>query len=158
MSMFAQRVAKEPLRGSSNGLFFLPGKYLVEIDEVKLIESADPLKNKAEMFIIISNILESSNPERPAGMKGVSQILNGNHPGAMSDCKRFLLTLEPSLTDEKIPDFMEKITGAEQEAHGAVLELDTYFKVSKKTGNKFTVHRWSRPGESAGEAETEAKD
>lgn len=141
MGMFAQEIAEaNPTDGT--GMYFLPGQYpLVQVDRLKLFESKDPKKGKAELFVIVCDVLDSQVQQRPAGTRGVAQTLNSNHPSAKDDGKRFISALFPSVTNID-GDGVKALTSDEQPAHGRLLSLECYEKVNEKTGKKFTKHIW----------------
>lgn len=161
MGMFAKSVAvAKPTENS--GLFFLPGLYpLVQITQLKMIQSKKPGRESAEMFIISCDVLESRCPDRPAGSSGVTQIVNSMHFGAADDVKRFLVALfngeiDPDAIDEA---GINALVSAEQPAAGRCLSLEVYDKKSEKTGKTFTKHIWrpAPPDLAARAAEIRAK-
>lgn len=174
MGMFAQKVATAAPNDSS-GLNFEEGHYpLVQLDQFKLFASKKPGREGVEMVAIVCDVLESRVATRPAGTRGVGQILNSLHPGAADDAKRFinalfntpeearawiqaLLGTGAAVGDGDVAEVLslEGLASPAQPCRGRLLSLECYVKKSTKTGKEFTKHIW-RPVTAAVQAEAAA--
>jgi hypothetical protein len=157
--MFAQRVA-EATPNDNTGIFFEQGNYpLVQLDQFKFFQSTKPGREGVEMVALVFDIIQSNVPSRPAGTRGVSQILNSLHAPSADDCKRFINALFPSvasaqawfgklvgrpLTDDELASVLsiEGMSSVGQPVRGRLLKLECFTKVSQKTGKEFTKHWW----------------
>jgi hypothetical protein len=147
MGLFAKKAAAAT-PSENTSIWFKPGLYpLVQIDQLKMVVSKKPGSEGAEKFVIVADILASNNAERPAGTSGVSQTLNSMHPGAADDLKRFVMALFPHVDPATIDEgAFTALTSSEQPAHGMLMRVEVYDKVSEKTGKTFTKHIWSPAG------------
>lgn len=134
------------------GVYFEPGEYEVEVVEVKAIMS----RKRENLYIVAARILQSSNPDRPIGVKA-SWIVNMKQDAALGDIKGFLAACNGAdasnedevarvLRDEQGNDLTEAM--AEYSVHedqplaGVRLHLIT-FQRPTKAGGMFTIHNWS---------------
>lgn len=168
MGMFARRIA-DAKPGENRGLFFEPGLYpLVQCKKVKIFPSAKPGREGTDMMAIEFDILESKVEARPAGMQNVSQVLNGAHTGSAQDGINFLVSALPEIDpkewawDETKKDEEQGVSlvaSPLQPARGRLVMLECFHKKSNRSGNIFTVHRYTavKPEVQARAAELRAK-
>jgi hypothetical protein len=154
MGMFAQNFAKAT-PGAGGGLWYKDGDYpLIQIDHLKLIDSKNPQHNGAEKLIIVTDILQSKVAERPAGMRGLSHVLNSQHAGAARDAKEFCIAVFPGVDHsewdkdgEESPMHPKNPRGlvhdVTQLARGRLVSLTVFTKISEKSKKPFSVHRYT---------------
>jgi hypothetical protein len=139
------------IRANQGGIFFKQGNYVVEIKKVE-----NRTTRKGDTFIIETEILESDNPERPAGCKP-SQVIVFKPDiieTQMGDVKQFIgavLGIEDA--DSYVPEdgqdldsfweeALEGAIGDDQPCAGVKLRLNCTNRATKAGGN-FTKHVWS---------------
>jgi hypothetical protein len=139
------------------GVYFLPGKYEVEVVAVKMIET----RKKEDMFIVECLINESDNPERRVGTKA-AYCCNRKHDSFLGNVKAFLAACngaDPENEAQVAEVFMENgrdttqdvadfaIDEKENPLAGTKLGL-TCVNKKTRTGGDFTLHFW-QPREQA---------
>lgn len=150
--MFARRIA-DAKPGENKGLLFDPGLYpLVQVKKIKIFPSTKPGREGTDMMANEFDIIESKVASRPAGMTSVSQVINGAHTASAQDAINFLVAVFPQVDpkewqwDPNKPEdeqAVNVIASALQPAKGRLVMLETYHKKSSRTGNIFTVHRYT---------------
>lgn len=138
------------------GVYFLPGKYRVELAKVALINS----RKREDMFVVETTIQESDVPERKPGTK-CSYICNMKNDSALGNIKAFLAAcagadpdnekeVEAAFTDKNGQDITEETAemavSDENPLAGTVLDLVCVNKQTRGSpGNPphdFTLHFW----------------
>lgn len=144
---------------SGGGVYFLPGVYRVEIENVKAIQSR---RNNKDYFIIECRILESSNEDRPAGTSASQAIDITNVMGPVN-IKAFIAAasgITPTADDvnEQLIAFWEEATDVElsieeicelvcdedeNPLQGLEMDLECVLEKTRNTGSDFTKHYWT---------------
>jgi len=134
----------ENAKVGQGGVYFLPGKYQVELDKVFAMQS----RKREDLFIAECMILESDNSERKPGTKA-SWIVNFKHDAALGNIKGFLAAcngIDPAdqvKVDEEITsDVCEYAVDDENPLAGTRVNLVAVQKETR-AGNPFTLHIWS---------------
>ena len=142
------------IKSNTGGFYFQPGEYTVQILGVKMAKS----RKGTDCFIIETEVLESTNPERPKGCQP-SQVIalkSDILQTALSNVKQFAgAALGIDDPDSYVPDggqdpddfweeALEFLVSDEQPAKGAMLGLSCV-NIQTKAGNDFTKHFW-KPG------------
>ena len=131
-------------------VYFLPGIYLVEILEAKLLRS----RKREDLYIVEGLIHESDNPDRKPGMKS-SWVVNLKQDAALGNIKGFLgaalgvdpydaKALKEAFTEngqDTTEIVAEQSVSAENPLKGTRIKL-TCTNKKTKAGNDFTVHIW----------------
>lgn len=123
-------------RTSEGGIYFLPGVYKVQVLRVK-----EGKTRKGDDFVVVeSKILESSNPERPAGLD-VGWMLMLKQDMAMINLKQFL---QAALDEENVTedDVLEAI-GEDNPLAGLELGVQAS-TIQTRSGNPFTKVTWKK--------------
>lgn len=125
--------------------FFLPGRYVVQIDKVKLIDT----RTKGKAWVIEALILESDNADRRAGVHA-TQMIMANTDSFKRNVKAFVYALNKVPKELSDPDDVDEamvweIVGEDNPACGQILRLEAVITKTKKGGD-FTLHNWY-PGE-----------
>jgi hypothetical protein len=134
MSLFGRKVAE-------GGVYWLPGKYLVEIDVVKVHEG----RKKRDFFIVSGKNLESDHEERKVGSKcsWVADLDNDATPG---NIKSFLSgVLNVGLSDLEAEEW-EKLYDRAIEDDNPLCGFTARLHVTNiktRAGNDFSKHVWS---------------
>jgi hypothetical protein len=136
--------------------FFKPGKYKVQINAVKWVDSSVGSKS---YFIIETTVLESNNPDVPVNSDR-SHVINYNNVMGQPNVKQFVAAVSgvdpssPSINDavaaywskqvgEHI-DFegiCELLVSSANPLDGEIMELEC-FDIETKGGDPFTKHNW----------------
>ncbi len=148
------------IRTNQGGLYFLPGDYTVDINEVKFMES----RKRKEVFIIGGTVVESTNAERAPGCKP-SQVITiredifatvmgniKNFAGAtlgIDDPDAFVAPSAQGLEGEALTeamdkfwdDFIELLVADDNYAKGMRLRLNCV-NIQTKEKKDFTKHVW----------------
>jgi len=122
------------------------GKFLVEVEEVRLRESQNPTTQGHVYFVVQYRVLESDHEKIPSGrvFTWTNDLMNQFF--GMSNCKQFLaaaLGLEPSSEEARSlgkEHIQEAIEG--EAFNGEKLCLATQNK-TVNSGREITVHAWS---------------
>lgn len=138
----------EDAKVGQGGVYFLPGRYKVEVDKVFTMQS----RKREDLFIAETTILESDNAERKPGTK-CSWIVNFKHDAALGNIKGFIAACngidpadEAAVNAEVTEDVCEfAVDEKENPLAGSKLDLTA---VQKKTraGGDFTLHLWAPLG------------
>lgn len=152
MSFFASQIAGAQPKSTESRRWFEQGDYpIVQIDELKIINSQKPTEQGVSWFIIVADVLESRVSALPAGTRGISQRLKSTWPGSKGEVQAFVRTLFPG-TPEHVwqnpatfdPSSPQSIVNpAVNVAHGLLLSLNVWNKQNQVTGKTFGVHQWS---------------
>ncbi len=67
MGLFKNAGAKQEVRPTRSGAYFLPGVYVVRLERIAHVKSSDPRKKGAEFIVVETRIIESDNPELRPG-------------------------------------------------------------------------------------------
>lgn len=143
---------------TGGGVYFLPGKYVVQITGCKVQTS----KRNAHTYAIVEcSIVESSNAERPAGSRASQVIDLGNVMGPVN-VKAFVAALS-GIEDNSAPDLNAQIEAVWSEALGRRLTVEAVCEVvfsdggpaegttlalevaeitTRSTGKPFNKHFW----------------
>jgi hypothetical protein len=130
----AKRVAAA--KPSSGGVYWEPGKYLVQIDVVKVHEG----RKGADFFVVEGDNLESSNPERPAGAR-CSWVFNTAQDAAPGNIKSFVAAALSCPADDVDDDVIEEVLSAENPLNGKIVRLQVVL-TETKSGGEFSKHNW----------------
>jgi len=142
---------------TGGGVYFLPGKYRVEIEAVKTVKSS---KNGKAYWVNECLILESNCPERPAGTNASQVIEIGNVMGPINikafvaaatgidptadDVNDLLIAEWEALTEVQmnIEEICEYVCDEEENPlQGLIMDLTTA-NVKTKKNTDFTKHFW----------------
>lgn len=144
MGMFA---SIDKAKVSGGGVYFLPGKYVVEIERCFTLKS----RKNAHLAIVECLIKESDNPARSAGTRA-SWVSNlDGQDAAMGNIKAFLAiangldTTDEKLIDENVDEAMAAYCFGESNENplaGYTMSLQCT-TVKTRAGNDFTKHMWS---------------
>lgn len=143
---------------NQGGLYFLEGDYLVEIDEVKMIQN----RKKQDTFIIAAKVLESTNDQRKPGCKP-SQVMvlrSDIIETILANIKQFAgAALEIDDPDNYEPEdgtsadefwdsTLEYLVSDEQPLKGQKMRLNCS-NIKTQAGKDFTKHVWGEVVEAA---------
>lgn len=132
-SKLARRVAEAET--SEGGVYWEPGKYLVEIDIVKIHEGRN-----GDFFIVEAYNLESSNSDRPVGDR-CSWVLNVNSDPAPGNIRGFLAAVLGVNVKEIGEDEFEDSVADDNPLNRELVRLEVAI-VPTKRGGEFSKHRW----------------
>lgn len=151
---FAATIANAQAGGNKSGQYFEPGRYLVELRELKIISTV----SSGEAFIAEFDVVESDNPGIATGDRR-SWYASLTKPAAVIDVKEFLLLI----VDAKLPGqatahnfdpaIVHWAVGADQPCKGMRFALNVWAKQQKRDPSKtFNRHEWrvAKDGESLG--------
>jgi hypothetical protein len=151
------------IKTNQGGLFFEPGNYTVDIDEVKFINN----RKKVDCFIVAAKVIESDNPSRAPGCKP-SQVITirediletcmGNikaFAGAIlgiPDPDGYVAEVDPKIagdtpeaaTDRFWDEALEALVSEAQPAKGIRIKLNVTAieKRDQSKGKYFNRHSW----------------
>jgi len=147
-------IDKAEVTGGSQ--YFLPGKYKVKVDVVKLVQSR---KSLADLFVVETTVIESNNIERPSGSRA-SQVIKMGEVMSLPNIKKFLGAavgvdatsasandgIEKAFSDAtgrrmSIEDCAEYVVSAENPMGEIELRLECV-EIETKRGTPFTKHNW----------------
>lgn len=139
---FGEKVAKAEVKDFDRLLYWQTGKYLVQIDVVKVIDARKDL----QAFIVEGINLTSRNEKCPTGMAH-SQAIMSNWDSFYPDIKKFIAAVGAVDPEELTPEDIDAVVSAENPFNGEIVYLEVWIKEpsdeKKKEGKKpFTVHRW----------------
>lgn len=122
--------------------YFLEGRYKVRIDTCKAIVS----RNGIAFFVVEATILESNNPERPAGSRcsWLQKIQTDMGPVNIKKFVGAANGLDPASEEvnrEVNQDVVEYVVSDDQPLAGTVMPLQCVL-TETKAGNPFTIHNW----------------
>lgn len=124
-----------------SGSYAVPGIYTVEINEIKLVQSA---KEGAPWFFIVElRVLSSTNVDRPEGCTMSWSVNMTRKNTAFSNIKAFVRGILPdaNLTEVNTA-LIKRLCAPEQEVAGTLANVEFYL-IKTKAGNDFTKSRWS---------------
>lgn len=150
MGMFGQAVAGA--QATEGGVWWLPGKYLVQIDACKVITS----RKKELLFIAEGDNLESNNEQRPVGQR-CSWIVKISSDAGPGNIKSFIAALygeRPESITEEVADMI--VDEKQNPANGRLVQLDVVI-IKTKAGTDFSKHRWMAVPESVQEKAAELR-
>ena len=140
MSLFGRKVAEST--PNEGGVYWLAeGKYLVEIDTVKVHEG----RKKRDFFIVSGKNIESDHEDRKNGSKcsWVSDLDNDATPG---NVKLFLCGVYgidiSDLDDDGWEKLADRIIEEDNPLRGVLIKLNAT-NIKTRAGNDFTKHIWS---------------
>ena len=124
---------------SENGVFFVPGNYVVEVLKLK----AGTTRKKIDFFLAECRILQSSNPERPVGSKATWFVSIIPDTSALGSIKNFIAIAND--VDEKDVDDLsaEMVVSDAQPIAGTFLRA-TATNLKTRAGNDFTKVSWEK--------------
>lgn len=148
------------IKTNQGGLYYLPGDYDVELDEVKLIKA----RKGTECFIISAKVLTSTNEERQPGCKpsqvmvlreDILETVMGNikqFAGAVlgiEDPDSYEAEIDPSIPDDTVEaatdrfwdEALELMISDEQPLKGMHIHLNCT-NIQTKEKKDFTKHVW----------------
>lgn len=135
--------------GSKGGAWVLPGVYKVRITKCS---GRDKNRKGFPQFVAEMDILESNNPERPAGGKMAWICVFKPDTPALGNVRTFISIIEQAPLEQVTKQVGEFYTSAAQPAAGAIMKLVAYNIKTKKDAD-FTVVEWelveSPPGAEA---------
>lgn len=129
-------------------LYFAEGSYIVRIEKLLF----KPNRNGRDMFIIETEVMESSNADRPVGCKP-SQVIPMDQDAAWGNIKQFLgAVFGMADPDTYVPDDgssvgdwwerqAEHVISDAQPLKGIQMKL-VCTKIQTRAGNDFTKHEW----------------
>lgn len=128
--------------GPNDGVFMLPGGYLLDLIVCKIIKSTNPKHMGALMMVTEWKILESTVAERPVGST-VSWIVNFKHASAKSSSRGFLAKAcgvnHDDITDVRARGLVQQpsniLGGTKMRAQAT--------QTPTRDGNEFTKVSWS---------------
>jgi len=144
------------IKTNQGGVYFLPGDYTVDIEEVKFFTS----RKEKDTFVIQARVLESTNPERAPGCKPSQVIIL--RPDILATCmgniKQFaaaILELEDpdaynapftvgtqeDANDQFWNETLEVLVSDDQPAKGIRIKLNIT-NIKTKEGKDFSKHVW----------------
>lgn len=123
----------ESASSSEGGVYLLPGAYRLKVDAIKTGTS----RKKRDFFVAEFSILESNNPERPAGTKA-SWMVMLDLDTALGNIKDFLETLSGGDVDE---EGVELAVSAANPFAGLEIKASAA-NVKTKKGTDFTKVQW----------------
>ena len=132
MSLFANKIASA--KPSEGGVYLLKGNYLLQID----VNKAKLGRRNQELYIAEVDILESSNPERPAGSHA-SWVASSEHESAAGDVKSYLAAVAGVPADAVDAAGVDASTSAENPLGGRLVRCEVVEKPTKK-GGIFSKH------------------
>ncbi len=151
MGLFGQTVAGA--QASEGGVWWLPGKYLVQIDACKLITS----RKKELLFIVEADNLESNNPQRPVGQR-CSWIVKVGSDAGPGNIKQFIAAVCNEKVDEITEEVADLVVDEKQNPlNGRLVYLDAVI-IQTKAGADFTKHRWQTAPDSVQEKAAALRD
>ena len=134
----------EDAQVGQGGVYFLEGKYLVEIVKVMTLNS----RKKEDLFIVEAKILKSSNPERKVGITA-SWIVNLKHDAALGNIKGFVAAangISPSDKEEVDrnvdEEAVEYACSEDNPLAGVQLDLECV-QIKTREKRDFTLHKWN---------------
>lgn len=144
----------ESAKVNQGGVYFNPGKYLVEVIAVKTIKS----RKNMDLYIVECEILDSDVADRPTGSRA-SWVVNLAQDAAMGNIKAFLAAangIDPSDEDAVQREITEEVADLsyadENPVAGVKLGLQVTL-VKTRAGTDFSRHFWSvYEGEAAASA------
>lgn len=125
----------EDAKTSEGGLYVVPGNYKVNILEAKVIES----RKKIPFFCVETEVLETTNPERPIGTK-MSWLVNLTQDSAQGNIKSFIAGVTGCSTDEVTEVLVEELLESGELANTPA-KINA-FNVVTKAGKDFTRVQW----------------
>lgn len=124
---------------SENGVFFVPGNYVVEILKCK----SGTTRKKVDFFLAEARILQSSNPDRPVGSRAtwfVSIILDTS---ALGNIKNFI-AVASDIDEKEVDDAgAEMVVSDAQPLNGTILRA-TAVNLKTRAGKDFTKVSWEK--------------
>lgn len=130
---------------SAGGVYFEPGTYTVEVLECK----AGTTRKKVKFFAVDCKILESSNPNRPAGTSASWFVKIEEDTPALANIREFL-SIAFNVPIEEVDEASGEMVIAEQQPlAGTVLALGVVQIITKKNKQPFNVHTWELANKAA---------
>lgn len=133
----------EDAKVGQGGVYFLAGKYLVEVVKCFAMSS----RKREDLFIVECMIHESNNAERPAGTTA-SWIVNFKHDAALGNIKGFIAAcngIDPSdeakVNEEVNEEVCEYAVDDDNPLAGTTLQV-TATQITTRDGGPFTLHSW----------------
>lgn len=120
------------------GIYYLDGKYRSKLLAVK----SDKDRKGIVYFAVEALILESTCPERPAGMK-VSWVIKADKDAFLGNCKQFAAEANDVHEDTIDEADLDAMISKENPLLGTVIDC-TAATVPTKTGGKYTRVLWAR--------------
>jgi hypothetical protein len=137
--LFGRKLAEST--PNEGGIYWLPGRYLVEIDTVKLFES----RKGKDLFIVVGKNIESDNEERPIGSKP-SWVVSLDQDAAPGNIKGFFAAVlgvnHTDLGDDDWQKVWSRATDEDNPLCGFVAKLECVM-IKTRAGNDFTKHTWT---------------
>jgi hypothetical protein len=123
---------------SVQGVYAAPGVYpVLYLDNMKMIES----RKHDILFVAEFDILKSEVPSRPAGSR-ISYIVNFRHDAGPGNVKEFIATLM-DVSPQEVDENTARIACSEKNpCRGRLIRLEAILTTTR-TGNDFTIHRWT---------------
>jgi len=136
-------------------LYFLAGKHLVKIKEIKFSEG-DKMRSGNDTFIVRGEIIETTNSDQIVGTTPAQvSVFNGKFPDVFwGNVKQFVAAAlgtdpeNPELEDgQSIADFWKEaltyMVSEEQPLNGQWMDVECYDKEKKNSPGTVTIHTWS---------------
>jgi len=126
--------------GRRGGRYIAPGKYELEISELKTIQSQ---KNAGTEFFVAEMLVKSASEETGYQVgDSVSWTANSNHPSAADNITSFFTAALNAGAGDITAAVCQDACGAGQPLRGMVVRASAY-TVKTKSGGDFTVVDWS---------------
>lgn len=136
----------ESAQVGQGGIYFTPGKYLVEVVKCFCLRS----RKREDLFIVEFLIHESDSPDRGVGTKA-SWVVNFKQDAALGNIKGFLAAcngIDPDNTEMVTAEITEEVSeyAVDEEENplaGTKVRLVAVNKKLKDGVSDFTLHLWS---------------
>ena len=139
------------VKTNQGGLYFLEGDYLVELDEVKMIET----RKKQDCWVVSAKVLESTNPQRAPGCKPSQVIVLREDilETCMGNIKAFAAAVlgienpdayvpeDGKSVDEFWDSTLESMVADDQPLKGVKIKLNVT-QIKTKSDKDFSKHSW----------------
>lgn len=167
MDSVFDKIVNAPVYGG--GKFVVPGDYLFEIEEVKIIQSRNPDKNATMYLIVACEVVEHHNPEPGTEAYGegthVTWRCDLGQASGPSNAKQFFLALGRQMFGAEVfgekdlekgadrgRELYDLVCGERQGAKGIQIRCEA-FSTSTRKGGTFTKTVW-RPVDADGDGAT----
>lgn len=124
---------------SENGVFFLPGNFVVEVLKCK----SGTTRKKVDFFLAEVRILQSSNPERPVGSKVTWFVSIVPDTSALGNIKNFI-AVASDIDEKEVDDAgAEMVVSDAQPLNGTLLRASAV-NLKTRADRDFTKVSWEK--------------